>query len=315
MAGPTGDDVVVVVGGFNTSVDKFMEADAIAVGGVTRVRNVVAVPGGKGAHVALTAAALDEPVRLVGIIDGAHREWFTRFFSERGVEFDAVLVRGSIRTCVAIRDAVGVTTELLEPGPMLETAERDALMNRLLRVARDARVLVLSGSLPGGLSSGTYSEVIASFRGSGVVVLVDGSGDVLRQAVAARPFLVKPNVDEAASLVGGDVHDLDSALRAARAIEVDAAVVSLGAAGVAASWLDRACHVAAPVLPEVRNVVGSGDCLVGGMAVALSRGGDADAALRLGVACGAANALTTEAGLIRRSDVDALLPLVEVKWS
>jgi tagatose 6-phosphate kinase len=46
------------------------------------------------------------------------------------------------------------------------------------------------------------------------------------------------------------------------------------------------------------------------MAVALARGGSPEEALRLGVACGAANAAAPETGVVRREDVEALLPRV-----
>jgi 1-phosphofructokinase family hexose kinase len=305
---------VIVVAGFNTSIDKFMEADAIAVGGVSRVRNVIAVPGGKGAHVALTAATLGEPVRLVGIVDERHRDWFQTFFASRGVDFHAIPIAGNIRTCVAVRDRAGRMTELLEPGPELTAAERAALLDRFRNAASGAAVVALSGSLPAAFGADAYAELIGAVAHPAARVLLDTSGAALLKGVAARPFLVKPNADEAASLVGRAIDSVDAAMSAAMAIDVDAAVISLGARGVAAKWEGRACHVPAPTVSDVRNVVGSGDCLLGGIAVALARGRDADEALRLGVACGAANALTAEAGVIRRSNVDALLPTIRVEW-
>jgi len=308
------DDFMIVVAGFNTSVDKFMEANTIAIGGVTRVRNVIAVPGGKGAHVALTAATLGEPVRLIGIVDERHREWFQRFFAARGVDFDAIPIAESIRTCVAVRDRAGRMTELLEPGPELTAAERAALQDRLRRAASGAAVVALSGSLPAGFGPEAYADVIRALARPRARVLLDTSGDALANGVAARPFLVKPNADEAASLTGRPIDDVDAALAAAAAIDVEAVVISLGARGLAAKWSGRSCHVPSPAIREARNVVGSGDCLLGGIAVALARGGDAADALRLGVACGAANALTPEAGMIRRADVDALLPSIAIDW-
>jgi tagatose 6-phosphate kinase len=58
--------------------------------------------------------------------------------------------------------------------------------------------------------------------------------------------------------------------------------------------------------------VGSGDCLLGGAAVGLARGLPPAEVLRLAVACGAANALTAETGVLRRHDVEALLPRVRL---
>jgi fructose-1-phosphate kinase PfkB-like protein len=62
-----------------------------------------------------------------------------------------------------------------------------------------------------------------------------------------------------------------------------------------------------------RNVVGAGDCLLAGLAVGLRRGLTPAETLRLGVACGAAKAQNAETGFMRRADVEALLPKIELR--
>jgi tagatose 6-phosphate kinase len=89
-------------------------------------------------------------------------------------------------------------------------------------------------------------------------------------------------------------------------------VVSLGAEGAVAVQGDRAWRAEAPRV-DVANVVGSGDCLLGGVAVGLGRGMHLEEVLRLGVACGSANATSPETGWLKRADVDALLPRVRVQ--
>jgi uncharacterized protein YqhQ len=71
----------------------------------------------------------------------------------------------------------------------------------------------------------------------------------------------------------------------------------------------RAVHASVSV-PGAVHPVGSGDCLLGGVAVGLARGESLEDVLRLGVACGAANALRAETGGVRREDVEALRPRV-----
>jgi len=304
---------VITVGGFNTSVDKSMRTDQIRIGGVSRVRDVRARPGGKGAHVALTAAALGEPVRLVGLIDDTHRALFEDFLGERGVEFHGVPTAGSVRTCLAVRDGEGRVTELLEPGPEVSADTRREILARFRMLAADAQISLLCGSLPPGMEPSDYAGLAAELRAAGRRCGVDTSGEPLRRAVEARPFLVKPNRDEAAALLDAPVGGVGEAARAARALEargVALPVVSLGPQGAVACWEGRALH--AVVTVQAVNPVGSGDCLLGGMAVGLARGASAEEALRLGVACGAANAATPETGVVRRDDVEALLPRVTV---
>jgi 1-phosphofructokinase family hexose kinase len=304
---------VITVGGFNTSVDKTLELDLLQPGAVHRVRGVQSWPGGKGLHVALTVAALGEPVRLVGLIDAAHRCEFEATLRARGVTFTGVETKGALRTCLALRDQEGKRiTEILEPGPRVDTAAREELCSRFLTLARDSTLAVLSGSTPPGFHEGAYGDLVASLRDGSVRCLVDASGGLLRRAVEARPFLVKPNREEAAALSGEPVEGTKAAARVARALAargVTMPVVSLGVAGAVALWEGRAVHASVSV-PGAAYPVGSGDCLLGGIAVGLARGEVLEDVLRLGVACGAANTLRPETGWVRREDVEALRPRV-----
>jgi len=185
---------MITVAGFNTSIDKLIELHALLPGEVHRVRAMQPFPGGKGLHVAQTIAALGEPVQLVGTIDLAQRARFERVLRARGVEFHGIEV-DSIRTCIALREDNGRVTEVLEPGPLLDSDTRITLLDTFRRLAAQAQLAVMSGSLPPGCSDETYAELVADTQAAGVRCLVDASGESLRCALEARPFLIKPNRD------------------------------------------------------------------------------------------------------------------------
>lgn len=305
---------MITVGGFNTSVDKAMDVDELTPGAVNRVRAVNASPGGKGVHVALAVATLGEPVCLVGLIDAAHRRLFEDALVARNVTFDAVQ-SASVRTCLAIHDRGGRrVTEVLEPGPDTDEPTREALRARFVARASRSSIAVLSGSAPRGFADGLYGELVRALRSSGVRVLVDASGGLLRDALEARPFLVKPNRDEAEELAGALIEGPAAAATVARTLLARGpglVVVSLGDAGAVAVSEGSAAHAWVRV-ESAPNPVGSGDCLLGGVAVALARGQSLEEVLRLGVACGAANAMSRETGRFDRADVEKLLPRVEL---
>ena len=300
---------MIVVAGFNTSIDKRVDLDRFAPGEVNRARVVEAYPGGKGLHVALTVAALGMPVALVGIVDREHAATLAAFLKTRGIVFHGIVVAAPLRTCLAIYETDGRVTELLEPGPQVSRESGDALITTFARLAGDANVAVLSGSLPPGMSDDTYARLVERVRARCVV---DASGEALRLAVQARPFLVKPNRDEAERLTGAPVRDLAAAEKAAREIGAEVAVVSLGRDGAIAAGYGEAVH-AAVELSDARHPVGSGDAMTAGLAVAFARDQSVADALRLGVACGAANARSRETGFVTRAQIDALLPRVTIQ--
>jgi 1-phosphofructokinase family hexose kinase len=303
---------MIAVAGLNSAIDKLLEIDALMPGAVMRTRQVRAWPGGKGVHVAACVAVLQQPVRLTGLIDDAHREWFAAWLRARGVDFHAVNTPTPIRTCLAIREPDGRMTEILEPGPAIDADVAEAALHTSLNVCRKASIAILTGSLPPDMPMDTYRRIVAALPDTRV--LVDASGELLREAITTRPFAVKPNRTEAEALTGVRIDSARSAAAAARALVgrgVHLAVISLGAEGAVASWNDRTCHCAAPPVHAV-NEVGAGDCLLGGLAAALARGDAIEDAVRLGVAAGTAKVLSPETGEVRRADIDRLLPAVTV---
>ena len=306
---------MITVVGINTAIDHLMRVDALHLGEVNRTVHEQVLPGGKGLHVAQTIAALGESVQLIGLIDAAHRNLTARRMSERGVLFHGVEIDAPLRHCIALQDADGRITEVLGQGPQLGERDRAALQRAFRLALAESELVILSGSLPRGLPVDTYAELAQQVHAAGKRCLIDASGEVLRQAVAAQPFLLKPNRDEAEALFGRSVGDLDAAVTALRELAargVAMPVLSLGAQGALGMDESGVWH-AAVELEQVRNTVGSGDCFLAGMAVAIKRGEPLREALRLAVACGAANAMDVETGYVRPDQVEALLGRVRVR--
>jgi len=304
---------VITVGNFNAALDRLADADGINPGAVIRLHNVRTWPGGKGVHVALAAAALREPVRVVSLVDAAHVQFFEEFLDAHHIEFQPVVISEDLRTNYAIR-AGGVTTELLEPGPIVGEEVVAALRRAFLDSAAQSRLAVLSGSLPSGVDDRLYAELVGDLRSRGIAALIDASGERLRHACAARPTLVKPNREEAAALTGHPIVHRINALEAARNIAArgpESVVISLGANGLVALWAGQPFVVRVPEVTAL-NAVGAGDCLLGGLAVGLSRGLDPEATLRLGAACGCAKVLRDEIGMVSPRDINRMMPLVEI---
>lgn len=305
---------MITVAGFNTAIDRFIQLEALNPGEVHRVQVEHVYPGGKGVHVAQTIAALGERVQLIGVVDAAHRDLINHRMHERGVVFHGIDVAGELRHCLALRDARGAITEILGQGPELSRSECDALLEHFRRSVDESELVILCGSLPRGLPATVYADLVEYARQRGKRCLVDASGDAMRHAVDAKPFMVKPNRDEISEWIGQSVFNLHAAERAATALRergVAVPVVTMGELGALAADESGVWH-AQCASAYVHNSVGSGDCFLAGFAVAIKRNMSLDEALQLAVASGVANAQTEETGFAERSSVESLLPSVKV---
>jgi len=79
-----------------------------------------------------------------------------------------------------------------------------------------------------------------------------------------------------------------------------------GGWGALVSWGGDMWRARSPVVRTV-NPVGSGDCLVAGIASGILRGWEHERCVRLGIACGAANAAVWDAAGATKEQVEALL--------
>jgi 1-phosphofructokinase family hexose kinase len=304
----------------NPAIDRRLRLDRLNVGAVNRAASVCPLPGGKAAHVAMAAAALGERVMWVGFLGGATGEDCERGLTGLGIPVAVVKTATATRMNMEVIEADGTVTEILEPGGAV--TERD--VERMLSLCRDvftehrgAAQVALSGSLPPGVPADFYAQLIRLAHAHDCRVLLDTSGEALRAALGESPDLIKPNRDEAEALTGVPVDGARAAAEAARLLFDTGArgvAISLGAEGM--FWQesrDAAPLVARPPRVEGHSAVGCGDASLAGFAVARRRGLAGSEFVRFAAACGTANCLADEPGMIDRRQVERLLPQSSVE--
>jgi len=99
---------------------------------------------------------------------------------------------------------------------------------------RNRRYVVGSGNLPPAVSSDFYGRVAKRVKTLGARLIVDTSGDALRQAGCSGIYLLKPNLRELQQLLGYEIKDKSQQERASR--ELVGSVT-----GSARRKLDRSC--------------------------------------------------------------------------
>ncbi len=299
----------------NAAVDTTYIIKRLQTGAIHTVQTVNRVAGGKANNVARVLHLLGVNTLATGFA-GSHAGAFIKEDLERlGIAADFEWIDGENRTCLVLVDQEGGSlTEIREPGPVISAGEAERFIDRFIRLASGARAVVLSGSLPPGLPPDYYARLIRISRGAGGFVALDGSGEALRQALPAGPDLVKPNREELAAWAGralSDHADLLDAARLMRSHGARAVAVSLGQDGLLYTGPDGTWQCQPPPV-ALRNSVGSGDSLVAGILAGRLTGRSIDETLRLGVACGTANAMTDAVASPELADLDRLMPAIKL---
>ncbi len=298
----------------NPSFDKTATVEHLAVGGVNRLHDVRYDAGGKGLNVAVVLRRLDVAVNCLGCLGAADEQAFMDMVAAEKVDFRYIRLPGKTRTNLKVLDlTTNVVTEFNEPGLDMDAAQMDAFMALLTAEAKDSRFVVFSGRLPPGCGQDTYARCMQALPGKDCVL--DAAGGALRQGLAAKPYLIKPNLPELEALMGRELKTLRSIRDAALEMVAKGArhvIVSMGKYG--AIHTDGIRTLYSPALQvTVRSSVGAGDAMVGGLLMGLERSDTMDVSLRYGVAAGAASVMTEGTQLINVCDFEALLPKVTLQ--
>lgn len=294
----------------NPAVDKTVEIDDFQVGKVNRVSTARYDAGGKGINVSKVIQSLGGKSKAMGIVAGANGSFIKDFLDKIGVENNFHFIEGETRTNLKVVDHSKKTnTDINEPGPEV-TAEAIAFVKqRIIDSLAPKDVVVFSGSVPANVDRGIYGEWIATAKQRGALTVLDADGELLKQGIPAGPFLVKPNIHELESLFGTEVRDLREGEKLARSLMeqygIEQVVVSLGEKG--AIFLKRDCSILAHgIKVEVKSTVGAGDSMVAALAYSLEMGYDFNKTIRLAMAAGTANVMTSGS---QAADYEAVVAL------
>lgn len=258
----------------NPALDITVSLDSLRAGQVNRSQAQHTHAAGKGLNVAQVLADLGHSVTVGGFLGRDNLQPFEALIEWRGFADCFVRVAGETRSNIKLVEANGCVTDINGQGPEVDAASRSALMRKLLQIAPGHDAVVVAGSLPRGIDPQWFAELLGQLKAQGLKIALDSSGEALRAGLQAAPWLVKPNTDELAEVLGHSVTGRAEQQQAASrllASGIEHVVVSQGEHGV--SWY-RAGAVLHAQPPQVRvaSTVGAGDSLVAGMVHGLLQG-------------------------------------------
>lgn len=296
----------------NPSVDTISWVNQILPGEVNRIQKQMEFPGGKGIHVALALEELGEPCAIMGFWAGSSGRWIKEKCIDNNITCYGPEVKGANRKCYTFQsdlEKIWNNTELLEPGPEIEMEDYDRFLDEFKQISQNVSIITLSGSWPAHCPPFAYKELILKAKDYEKRVILDASGIQLENALKEFPFGLHLNFSEAKALLNTD--EIDEVLKYLSNYSELIALTN-GEQGLYLKYKNKVIH-AHVFLENVLSTVGSGDCLTAGIAYALSHDMPLEEIAKWGVACGAANCMRQDLGMLHKKDVNDLLSKIEIK--
>ncbi|GGF99515.1 1-phosphofructokinase [Paenibacillus aceti] len=293
----------------NPSVDYIVEVEQLNIGGLSRMKRDLKLPGGKGINVSRVLNQLGAENTALGFLGGFTGRYVKDKLQEEQLVTDFVTIASDTRINIKLKH--GEETEINGLGPDISEAEAEQLLQKLSGL-REQDIVILSGSVPPSLGEDFYERLIQVIKQRGAEFVIDTTGEALRQALKHRPLLVKPNHHELAELYDAQLNTIeDVAVYGRKLLKAGATnvLVSMAAEG-ALLITDSAVYHAKVPAGQVKNSVGAGDSMIAGFVGTLVQTGDPLAAFRTGVAAGSATAFTDD--LATKEQIEALLPKVVI---
>jgi 1-phosphofructokinase family hexose kinase len=236
------------------------------------VHSETRAPGGNAINAARIMTRLGVRVTATGFLGGGIGRELEDLLKKEGVKCRFIKIDGDTRVSLTVTSRVTDSqTRLSFPGPLILKSELERL-SQLVASFTHRDLILIGGSLPPGVTPQYLTKVVRSLHSRGVPCIVDMPGAILSDVIAAKPFLIKPNLLEFQELVGRKVTSTAAVLKAARELNSHVPLICISSVNGGAllvsqtgAWFGRAPKV------KVRTTVGAGDSMVGAMAASLSR--------------------------------------------
>ena len=307
--------MILCVGG-TPAMQRTLFFKGLEPGAVNRAYEVRVTASGKVVNAARAVTVLGGQALLATFLGGDPGRFVALELDARGVPHEVVWTKDDAptRVCTTLLPDDGPVTELVEEAPPVSEGDVAALEEVVTRRLREAELLCLTGSFPPGVPEDFYARLVRAAREADVRVLVDAKGTPLLAALEEGLFLVKPNLEEAAATLDLRTGEPDARAAVVALTEAGAqwALVSTGETGSLLGDGSGGLWRVEPPSVEAQNPIGSGDVMAGGLLLALEQGASVPDAAAYGTASAAANALTPTSGVVRPTDMDALLPRVRL---
>ncbi len=295
---------------FNPSLDYIVTVPTFETGKVNRTTQEMIFPGGKGINVSMVLKNLGIESISLGFLAGFTGDEIARLLSDKRIGLDFIKVEdGLSRINVKLRSTE--ESEINGQGPKLSEKNIAELYEKLYNLQKED-ILVLAGSIPSTMPQSAYMDIMKHLEEKELKIVVDATGDLLKNVLKFHPFLIKPNNHELGEIFQTTITSKEDVITYGKKLqELGARNVLVSMAGDGAVLLAEDGKVYTSEAPKgtVVNSVGAGDSMVAGFLYGYLTTGEFEEAFRYGLCTGSASAFS-EGFATKQQMLDLLEKLV-----
>ena len=298
----------------NPALDRFIVVGQLLKEDTTRIQSETSYAAGKGIDVSRVIRELGGQSVALGLVGGYDGLKLEGLLINAGVMTDFTRISGETRTNIILHEETkGRQYVISAAGPKVDATEIGLFYQNFNKI-QDMDYVILSGSLPRGLTPNLYGQLILAGKKKGAFIVLDTDGKSLSESIEYQPTCIKPNTHEISRLAEKELQTESEIIGFCEKIHqkgIPYILVSRGKKGLLlSSDKEKILAVAPPV--EVDSTVGAGDSVVGGFVLAHSKGKALTDCVRLSCAAGTATAQTPGTELCHRMDVEDILPKIQI---
>lgn len=245
--------------------------------------------GGKGVNIsrALTVNGIDNiPIVIVGKENG---EEFCQTLKKDGIAIVPVCNEGRIRENITLHETVNPETRISFDGFLCKESILEQVKENI-GVVDENTIVAFTGSIPKGLNTADVLNLLNELKKKGAKIVIDSRSVSLADLKEFKPWLIKPNKDEAKYYTGKQLDDVDEVASVTKELcehGVENAMISLGEKGAVLACKQGVFYAKIPKI-DSQSTIGAGDSTLAGFIAATEQGLSSEFALKRAMAFGTA---------------------------
>ena len=298
----------------NPSIDCTVELNALEIGRMNRIENKILTYSGKALNVAIGVARLGGSALATGFMFSKDEGQFLHTLEREGVKNQFVQTEGRVRMNYKIIDKRSMMTEINDKGEFVPQEKQEELIEKVAEMAKNASIVVMSGSLPQGVNDDFYYRLCKKIP-EGVKIILDCEGEKMRKALSAGVYLVKPNLSELEAITGKQYTNKNQMLEGAKKLISMGAkhvLLSLGQSG--AILTNGTTHLyCKSANVAVNSTVGAGDSMIAAASIMIEQEKPLEEILKCAVAAGTASITTPGTNLFYKDKYEEIYERIYVE--